>query len=265
MTSELTHAGSLDTAEQTGEPAPVSEPPAPPPRRLGRRCVRARAAPPRLRGHRHHPRDLLSDRGRDQRRHDPQRHCQRRLHRPSQLVARRRAGDVRECDSRRVHVASQPAVVRHHVVRVASRCVGGDRRGRVHLAAQASDRGAHRRSIATMLVLTPWMILRVSFTSTALLVGAAGIMVFAASREGARPDRHDVRSGRRRFARDLVPDPRLLVPRHRHCVRSGARDRRLQGRDPAQRRFTLTIGIFILVGFGTNRLQYGRSAEWHTS
>jgi hypothetical protein len=116
--------------------------------------------------------------------------------------------------------------------------------------------------IATMLVLVPWMILRVSFTPTSLLLGAAGILVFAASaqvrgRVGlAYAAAGGALLGTLYFIRVFSFEGVVIAfaPALAFIVwKAGVRRTAV---------FAIVVGMFVVVGFGTNRLQYGRSAEW---
>jgi hypothetical protein len=116
--------------------------------------------------------------------------------------------------------------------------------------------------VATILVLAPWMILRVSFTPTALLLGAAGIIVFSASAKvpGRVGTAYAIVAGVLVGALYLVRvysflgvviafAPVLVVIVFKAGIRRSAV-------------FALVVLVFILVGFGTNKLEYGRSHEW---
>jgi hypothetical protein len=116
--------------------------------------------------------------------------------------------------------------------------------------------------VATIVAVAPWMILRVSFTATSLLVGVAGIIVFAAAANVRRGVGwvYAVVAGvllgsvylLRVYAFLAVVvafAPVIAVV----AVKAGLR------RSAA---VALVVGVFVLVGFGTNRLEYSRSAEW---
>jgi hypothetical protein len=116
--------------------------------------------------------------------------------------------------------------------------------------------------VATMLVLAPWMILRVSFTPVALLLATAGLLVFAASAKvpGRVGTAYAVVAGLLAGTASLVRTysllgvvvafaPVLVVIVFKVGIRRSAV-------------CACVILMFLLVGFGTNKLQYGRSAEW---
>ena len=115
---------------------------------------------------------------------------------------------------------------------------------------------------AVILAVAPWMILRVSFTPTSLLLGVAGILVFAvaAKARGRVGVMYAVGAGVLLGTAYLVRAysflavvlafaPVLAVI----AVKAGLRRSAV---------FALVVGIFLVVGFGTNRLEYSRSAEW---
>ena len=118
--------------------------------------------------------------------------------------------------------------------------------------------------VATILVFGSWMVLRVSFTPTAFLLGTAGIIVFAASAKvpGRIGIAYAVTAGVLVGTLNLVRvysflgiaiafAPVLAIIVYKAGIRRTAA-------------FVLTIGLFVLVTFGANRLEYGRSAEWRS-
>src|SRR4051812_14800985 len=184
MTSELTHAGSLDTAEQTGEQEALSEPTLPtppPPRRLGRRVAFALGLP------------LLVSAAivtilvtccqtafeiNDDTTLNAIVNGDYTGHRSSSLVV----APAMFANVMRVGYALLPNLPWYGITLYVLQAVAWAAIGAVAFTLRRRPPVAERIVvIATMLVLAPWMILRVSFTSTALLLGAAGIMAFAAS------------------------------------------------------------------------------------
>src|SRR4051812_28173452 len=116
--------------------------------------------------------------------------------------------------------------------------------------------------IVTMLVLAPWMILRVSFTPTSLLLGTAGILVFAASANvrGRVGTAYAIAGGVLLGTVFLIRFYSLFgiviafAPVLAFIVfKAGWRRTAV---------FGLVVGMFVLVGYGTNKIEYGRSAEW---
>lgn len=116
--------------------------------------------------------------------------------------------------------------------------------------------------VGTIAAVAPWMILRVSFTATSLLVGVAGIIAFAAAANVRRRVGwvYVVVAGvllgsvyllrvYSFLAVAVAFAPVIAVV----AVKAGLR------RSAA---FVLVVGVFVLVGFGTNRLEYSRSDEW---
>ena len=114
----------------------------------------------------------------------------------------------------------------------------------------------------TILVLAPWMILRLSFTPTALLLGAAGVLVFGASAgvRGRVGVAYAVIAGVLLGAAYLVRSdsfwgavvafaPLLVLTAWKAGVRRSLT-------------FALVVATFALVGFGSNRLDYSRTADW---
>jgi hypothetical protein len=115
---------------------------------------------------------------------------------------------------------------------------------------------------AIILALAPWMILRPSYTPTSLLLGVAGIIVFAVAAKvpGRVGTIYAVAGGlllgtvnllrtSSFVAVVIVFAPVLVVI----AVKAGFR------RSAA---CAVTVGVLLVVGFGTNRLEYSRSAEW---
>jgi hypothetical protein len=115
---------------------------------------------------------------------------------------------------------------------------------------------------AAVLALMPWMVLRVSFTPTSLLVGTAGVVLLAVgARAGGRVGpAYAVGAGvllgtayvmrvYSFLAVVVIFAPVLAAI----VVRAGLRRSVV---------FGLTVGVIVLVAFGADRLEYRRSAEW---
>jgi hypothetical protein len=115
---------------------------------------------------------------------------------------------------------------------------------------------------ATILALAPWMILRPSYTPTSLLLGVTGIIVFAVAAKvpgrvgtiyavagGVLLGTVDFMRASSFLAVVIVFAPVLAVI----AVKAGIRRSAV---------FALVVGMLLLVGLGTNRLEYSRSAEW---
>ena len=115
---------------------------------------------------------------------------------------------------------------------------------------------------AVIIAVAPWTILRVSFTPTSLLLGVAGILVFAAAAKV--PGRLGVVYA---VVGGLLLGTAVLVRTYSFVavvvvfapvlavifVKAGLRRSAV---------FAVTVGALVVVGFGTNRLEYSRTGEW---
>ena len=263
MSSELTHVGPLDDAPEREDTAPKTSEDARPRRCLARRAAVVLGLPMLVSAAVVTILVLTRQTDvRDQRRHDAQRDRQRRLHRASQLVVRRRARDLRARDARRLRRCCR-GLPWYGITLYVLQAIGWAAIGVVAFTLRRRPALPERIVIiVTMLVLAPWMILRVSFTPTSLLLGMAGILVFAASANvrGHVGTAYAIAGGALLGAVFLIRFQSMygiviaFAPVLAFIVfKAGWRRTAV---------FGLVVGMFVLVGFGTNKIEYGRSAEW---
>jgi hypothetical protein len=115
---------------------------------------------------------------------------------------------------------------------------------------------------AVMVSVVPWVILRVSFTTTSLLIGVVGIIVFAigAKAPGRIGTTYTVVGGMLLGVADFIRVSSFLgllvvfAPVMAIIAfRAGFRRSLV---------FVITVGIFATVSFGTNHLEYSRTPQW---
>lgn len=115
---------------------------------------------------------------------------------------------------------------------------------------------------AIICAVLPWMILRLSFTSTSILIGVLGVLAFAAGAKA--PGRvgltYTIAGGALLGVVDFVRFSSflgvvILFAPVLGIIAFKAGFRRCMA-------FALTVGAFVLVGYGTTRLEYSRTPEW---
>ena len=177
------------------------------------------------------------------------------------LRARRGSRAVRAHRPPRPCRGPRPAVVRHQLVRAADHRVDGDRQHLLHAAPAAAGRRAYRRG-GNDLAACAVDDLAGRYTSTALFLGGVGIILFAVSAKvrGRLGVVYAVVGGMfLGTSCSILRANGLLAARRR--LRAGIRHHRAQAGLRRCLVFGLVVGVFVIAGWGANRLEYS-SPGW---